>query len=400
MGCNWFRNGYTARMWTRMVLLFSSVNGAICFRLRVTSIRKLKKRMRKPHAFERWATEALHRHANGLVQRRQALDISSCGGPYIMRDYHGIGEGTQEDLLLVSLGLNALDMERGFLSQKASGVGRGVKEKQVLSADNSGEGRKHVDQEVGTKSATSIPIIETAGLGSYPTLSEVHGHYPACVNEGDTNAVGIVNTLVGNRVDVVVPMESIRAISEQVDNMAYGFFLGKRVAYPIIANYFISMDGLDAMLENGPWFIRNSSLILKKWNPYVNLLKEDVGNVPVWVKFHGVHVTAFSEDGLSAIATKLELKDHIVVAMPKLNQSTTSGTSTPNLASKKANSSRSLSRNVEFSSTSTTPMVEKINKIERLIIEGKVTLVDDEGKPLKKVVHSGDHDSEDEVAIN
>ncbi|GKD84794.1 hypothetical protein Tco_1355948, partial [Tanacetum coccineum] len=46
MGCNWFRNGYTARMWTRMVLLFSSVNGAICFRLRVTSIRKLKKRMR------------------------------------------------------------------------------------------------------------------------------------------------------------------------------------------------------------------------------------------------------------------------------------------------------------------------------------------------------------------
>ncbi|GKA84783.1 trichome birefringence-like protein 19 [Tanacetum coccineum] len=28
---------------------------------------------KKPHAFERWA-EALHRHANGLVQRRQALD--------------------------------------------------------------------------------------------------------------------------------------------------------------------------------------------------------------------------------------------------------------------------------------------------------------------------------------
>nr|GFC87744.1 hypothetical protein [Tanacetum cinerariifolium] len=38
----------------------------------------------------------------------------------------------------------------------------------------------------------------------------------------------------------------------------------------------------------------------------VNLLKEDVGTVHVWVKLHGVPVVAFSEDGLSAIATKLE----------------------------------------------------------------------------------------------
>nr|GEW25189.1 RNA-directed DNA polymerase, eukaryota, reverse transcriptase zinc-binding domain protein [Tanacetum cinerariifolium] len=78
------------------------------------------------------------------------------------------------------------------------------------------------------------------------------------------------------------------------------------------------MDGLDAMLENGSWFIYNNPLIWKKWNPDVNLLKEDVGNVLVWVKFHGVTLMAFSEDGLSGIATKLELKYTIVVAMPKL----------------------------------------------------------------------------------
>ncbi|GJY77709.1 copia protein [Tanacetum coccineum] len=113
-----------------------------------------------------------------------------------------------------------------------------------------------------------------------------------------------------------------------------------------------SKDGLDAMLENGPWFIRNNTLILKKWDSDVNLLKEDIGNVLVWVKLHDVRMTAFSEDGLSVIATKLgtpfmfdsytsdmcmqslgrlsyarvmielradvELKDTIVVAMPKL----------------------------------------------------------------------------------
>ncbi|GKC61941.1 hypothetical protein Tco_1089539 [Tanacetum coccineum] len=46
---------------------------------------------------------------------------------------------------------------------------------------------------------------------------------------------------------------------------------------------------------------------------------------------------------------------------------------------------------------SSTLIVDKIGKIEKLIINGKVTLVDDNGKPLKKVDYPGDHDSEDDV---
>ncbi|GJU23434.1 hypothetical protein Tco_1156776 [Tanacetum coccineum] len=42
--------------------------------------------------------------------------------------------------------------------------------------------------------------------------------------------------------------------------------------------------------------------------------------------------------------------------------------------------------NVTSSSTSTTPIVERIDKIERKIIDGKLTLVDDDEKPLPKVV--------------
>nr|GEV48286.1 hypothetical protein [Tanacetum cinerariifolium] len=71
----------------------------------------------------------------------------------------------------------------------------------------------------------------------------------------------------------------------------------------------------------------NNPFILKKWDPKVNLIKEDVGSVSVWVKLHGVPMTAFSEGGLSVIATKLvmielradvQLKDTILVTMPKL----------------------------------------------------------------------------------
>ncbi|GKD56488.1 hypothetical protein Tco_1289875 [Tanacetum coccineum] len=55
--------------------------------------------------------------------------------------------------------------------------------------------------------------------------------------------------------------------------------------------------------------------------------------------------------------------------------------------------------NVDSSSPSTTPIIEKIDKIEKLIIDGKVTLVDDEGNRLEKVDYSGDYDSEDESLL-
>ncbi|GKA21832.1 hypothetical protein Tco_0707794 [Tanacetum coccineum] len=45
--------------------------------------------------------------------------------------------------------------------------------------------------------------------------------------------------------------------------------------------------------------------------------------------------------------------------------------------------------------TGTTPIINKIRKLEKLVIDGKVTLVDDDGKPLEKVDYPGDYDSED-----
>nr|GEU40991.1 copia protein [Tanacetum cinerariifolium] len=223
----------------------------------------------------------------------------------------------------------------GFLSQKGSRVGRGVKAKQVSNGSNLEEGvtPSMVDMTVEMGKLNSLD--DTTVLESFP---------PLCTP---------VNT-AGNA-------------------------LGKKVAYPVVANYvrntwgkyrfvhsmfsssirlfsfqFSFMDGLDAMLENGQWFIQNNPITLKKWHPDENLLKEDVSIVPIWVKLHGVPVTAFSEDGLSSIATKLgtplmldsytfdmcmqssgrlsyarvmielrvdvELKDNIVMAMPKITR--------------------------------------------------------------------------------
>ncbi|GKA49684.1 hypothetical protein Tco_0742757 [Tanacetum coccineum] len=181
-------------------------------------------------------------------------------------------------------------------------------------------------------------------------------------------------------------------------------------------------------------------------------MKEDVGTVPVWVKLHGVPVTTFNKDGLSVIATKLhtplmlysytsdmcmqswgslsharamielqwkECPKNIATGKTKNLKKTrqtpkgipvgqkmgfkpTKQVFQPVSKKPTANASINKKKNVEpakeVMDLSTTLIVEKIDKIEKLIIEGKVTLVDDEGKPLEKVASSCEYDSEDEVA--
>ncbi|GJT88103.1 hypothetical protein Tco_1069820 [Tanacetum coccineum] len=150
------------------------------------------------------------------------------------------------------------------------------------------------------------------------------------------------------------------------------------------------------------------------------------------VKLHGVHVTAFSEDGLSAIATKLGtplMLDSYTSDMCMYSWGSMSGnpvgvrvvrclvTSRRNVpriqawptantsdikkkgvepTKEGAISSGSSLWNVETSNINSTPIVEKIGKLEQLIIDGKCTLFDDDGKPLKRVDYPGDHDSDDE----
>ncbi|GJS41518.1 ribonuclease H-like domain-containing protein [Tanacetum coccineum] len=67
-----------------------------------------------------------------------------------------------------------------------------------------------------------------------------------------------------------------------------------------------------------------SPIILKKWTPNANLLKEDLKSVHIWVKY--IPIVAFTAEGLSVMATKLgnpimanqELKEDLVIAIPNV----------------------------------------------------------------------------------
>ncbi|GJX78248.1 zinc knuckle CX2CX4HX4C containing protein [Tanacetum coccineum] len=46
--------------------------------------------------------------------------------------------------------------------------------------------------------------------------------------------------------------------------------------------------GLEDVLENGSWMIRNSPITLKKWTMNTSLLKEELTRIPMWLKLHDV----------------------------------------------------------------------------------------------------------------
>ncbi|GJT46781.1 zinc knuckle CX2CX4HX4C containing protein [Tanacetum coccineum] len=62
---------------------------------------------------------------------------------------------------------------------------------------------------------------------------------------------------------------------------------------------------LEDVLENGPWMIHNSLIILKKWSMNTRLCKEELTCIPLWVKIHDVPIQVFSEGGLSIIAYQI-----------------------------------------------------------------------------------------------
>ncbi|GKE07622.1 hypothetical protein Tco_1399640 [Tanacetum coccineum] len=151
-------------------------------------------------------------------------------------------------------------MERGFLSQKGGGGGRGVKEKNKDVAAKDGVSPYVTDETVVKEKQSYLvdttiemdklsSLGDTTVLGSFPPLSTpvttTTGNAPSKSSYANVTGkpsgkklnIRTLFTSGDNGIDVVVPVESIRTLSDRFANTAYGFFLGKRVAYLVVANY-------------------------------------------------------------------------------------------------------------------------------------------------------------------
>ncbi|GJY29658.1 hypothetical protein Tco_0405425, partial [Tanacetum coccineum] len=95
-----------------------------------------------------------------------------------------------------------------------------------------------VDMDVEKENLNSLE--DTVIPGSFPSLPTQVTTLAGNVTGKPSGKKLNIRTLFtpgGNGIYVVVPVESIRAISDHFANTSYGFFLGKRVAYLVVANY-------------------------------------------------------------------------------------------------------------------------------------------------------------------
>nr|GEW60863.1 RNA-directed DNA polymerase, eukaryota, reverse transcriptase zinc-binding domain protein [Tanacetum cinerariifolium] len=95
----------------------------------------------------------------------------------------------------------------------------------------------------------------------------------------------------------VATAESVLQVKERFENCVYGFFLGKRVAYTLVENYVKNTWSRFGLV---PTMISSKGIFFFKFSSNT----EDLKRVPVWVKLHDVPITAFTEDGMNATATK------------------------------------------------------------------------------------------------
>ncbi|GKC38344.1 hypothetical protein Tco_1050728 [Tanacetum coccineum] len=125
-----------------------------------------------------------------------------------------------------------------------------------------------------------------------------------------------------------IPIEAVEEVSARFANTLFGYFIGKRLVFPLVENYvkntwakfglervmlqngffffqFAIKEGMEKVIENGPWLIRLVLLILNVWTPNSKLKKDEITSVPVWIKLHKVPIVAYSEVGLSLITTKI-----------------------------------------------------------------------------------------------
>ncbi|GJU45787.1 reverse transcriptase domain, reverse transcriptase zinc-binding domain protein [Tanacetum coccineum] len=105
--------------------------------------------------------------------------------------------------------------------------------------------------------------------------------------------------LGGGSARVVIHIVAVEEVSAQFTNTLYGYFIRKRLAFPLVENYVKNTwakFGLKRVMLDDEFF-------LFQFETKEGMDK--IENAPVWVKLHHVPIVAYLEVGLSLITTQI-----------------------------------------------------------------------------------------------
>ncbi|GJU29646.1 hypothetical protein Tco_1173235 [Tanacetum coccineum] len=304
-------------------------------------------------------------------------------------------------------------MPAAFLSVIGNvATGRGVKDKQHGSASNTAKGTSvafsTIDEHVNTPSVNLEKPLEL-NTGYYindivnfegPTTSNSTPITSASILESDYFAAKLKGDMtqksvnfctlaasVGNGADAAISLESVRATSEWFANTSYGFFLGKREAYPVFANYTRNTWSKNELVKS----MMNSSNRSSYVRVMIELradeeLKYTIMEAMLKLAGEGFSLctrrVAYEWKPPRPISNKNEAsssctKKHAEVSREKVSNSnpfdalnSVEDDDDLGMNERELKSSGKGSSHVVHGSFGNTPIIDKINKLERLILDG------------------------------
>ena len=208
------------------------------------------------------------------------------------------------------------------------------------------------NEEGGDDSASTEVIPPEVSIdndsASKPGNSSIPAHnlsYARMVDSGSSGSFGKIPVLpkdpkkkVG---EVELSLDGLLQGSLPYCTTLVGFFIEKKPAFPTVKyfvnrmwkNYgledvmvnnegffffkFSNEQGLQEVMENGPWLINDLPLFVMRWKPGLILSKPQISSVPVWVKIYNVPLEYWNNEGVALIANELGKP----IVMDKMTQS-------------------------------------------------------------------------------
>ncbi|XP_024978939.1 uncharacterized protein LOC112516149 [Cynara cardunculus var. scolymus] len=136
-----------------------------------------------------------------------------------------------------------------------------------------------------------------------------------------------LNENVNSPIDI--PVSVVKKSCETYAKTLCGYFVGKRLPFPVVRFYasklwsqygiedvllnghgiflfkFSSTDGIQKVIDNGPWTLKNVPIFIQNWRPGLNLNSNLHDKIPLWVRIHDIPYDAWNDEGLSHIASKI-----------------------------------------------------------------------------------------------
>ncbi|GJU42070.1 putative RNA-directed DNA polymerase [Tanacetum coccineum] len=155
----------------------------------------------------------------------------------------------------------------------------------------------------------SDPIVQSVDINKSTSYVGVAGGSAKDQPNVNSNFRTLVADPVFDGVNISIPRKVVEKAKHGLKRImmnSKGFFFFK----------FDSRAGLEAVLEGGPWLIRKSPIILKKWSMDTRLLKEELTRIPIWVKLHDVPIQVFKR----MVNSEADLVDVVTIGISYLSE--------------------------------------------------------------------------------